>query len=142
VRDLRGDVLDRLRSHTALTDRLEQVDSIDDGTDVIVPSPFLGDGDQDAALSVAVITGSSTRENLQERKNMTVQTELRVRSQTLKARGVVWHDELLDEVGAVLTTQVGGWTALGETGGTPEPLWDESLNKYRSVQRFDIESWG
>lgn len=149
VRELRADILGRLRGHVPLTDRLEAVDGVTEGTEVIAPAPWLGmqhrsdTADPPAvALAVTVVTASSARENLQERTRMVVQTDLQIRTEALRGQGLAWHDETLDEVAAVLTAHTAGWTAQGATGGTPEPLWEDQRNRYRSVQRFDIMSWG
>lgn len=150
VRDLRGSVLTRLRNHTALTDRLEAADGVDAGGEMIVPA-FTAqrwhDDDTapdppDVAVAVTVVTGSSARENRQERVNLTVQTSLQIRRRALAANGVAWVDEIRDELAAILTSHVDGWTAQGETGGTPEPLWDDSINRYVSAQRFDMQRFG
>lgn len=149
ILDLRDHYLAELRSHTPLGIRLEEVSSIDDGTDVIVPSSSVDIQHRsdsleppDAVIGLMAVTGSSNRENRQERKSHVVQTDFQVRSETMRARGPAWHDEILDEIAAVMTSQYDGWRAMGATGGTPEPLWDDSLNRFRSVSRFDIEHWG
>jgi len=149
MRDLRGHYLDELRGHAPLTDRLEAVASIDDGADAVLPSSAVdvqhrADGAEppDAVLAVAAITENSDRENRQERKNHTVQTDLQLRSETMRARGAPWLDEVLDEIAAVMTSHYQGWTARGATGGTPEPLWSDKIRRYRSVRRFDVMQWG
>lgn len=149
IRDLRDHYLDELHSHPPLVSRLEEVSSIDDGTDVIVPSSSVDIQHRsdsleppDAVIGLMAVTGSSNRENRQERKSHVVQTDFQVRSETMRARGPAWHDEIVDEIAAVMTSQYDGWRAMGATGGTPEPLWDDSLNRFRSVSRFDVEHWG
>lgn len=149
LRDLREHALTELRTHAPLTDRLERVASIDDGADKIMPAFALDvqhreDGVEppDAAVAISSITESSARENRQERKRHVVQADFQIRSQTLKAQGSAWHDEIRDEISAVATTQFEGWYAMGISQGTPEPLWDDDLNRYRSVTRYDIEHWG
>lgn len=149
LRDLRETLLARLRSHGPLIARLEQVETVDDGTSVIMPAPILdiqhrsgGTAPPDIALALMAVTASSIRENRQERKNHTVQTDIQIRERTLKRQGVAWLDDLHDESAAIITSHDHEWTALGATGGTPEPLWDESLNRYRSVARYDLEHWG
>ncbi|WP_323192417.1 hypothetical protein [Halostella sp. PRR32] len=152
VRDLRSLTLQRLRNHSPLTDRLAYVASVSDGADVIMPA-FTADKRRrddgapdppDITATVSVVTGSSTRLNRQERVNLTVQVGLEMTADTLGTRqdghtlGLAWHDALRDGVSAVMTAQVAEWEAGGETGGTPEPLWDDSINRYRSVQRFDV----
>jgi len=155
VRDLRTSVLDRLRGHAPLTDRLEYVESITHGVDVIVPSFTTekwrrddGAADPpDVVVPVMIVTGSSTRENRKERINLTVQVGIEMTANTLGTRqdgnnlDLAWHDALRDEVSAVLTAHVSEWHADGETGGTPEPLWDDSISRYRSVQRFDVSRY-
>lgn len=148
VRDLRGSVLSRLRGHSQLAALLER--AVDNAGDVIVPAATADMWHRDdqtadppaVALAVSAVTGSSARENRQERKSLVIQTDLQIQAAALRQEGLPWNDEILDEVSAVLTSHAAGWTARGESGGTPEPLWDEDLNRYRSVQRFDIESWG
>lgn len=148
LRDLRAEFLTQLRGHTPLTDLLERVSSIDDGTDVILPAFALdiqhreGGDPPDVAIALSSITESSNRENHQERKRHVLQSDFQVRSATLKAHGPAWHDEVRDEIAAVATTQYEGWYALGISQGTPEPLWNDDLNRYQSVTRFDIEHWG
>lgn len=149
LRDLRGEFLGVLRGHTPLTDRLERVSSIDDGTDVILPAFALDlqhrqDGVEppDAAVAISSITESSNRENHQERKRHVLQADFQVRSATLRAHGPAWHDEIRDEIAAVATTQHKGWYALGISQGTPEPLWNDEIGRYQSVTRFDVEHWG
>lgn len=156
IGDLRSDVLERLRTHTELTDLLEQVDGVTDASaaelpDMVIMPAFLPSlmadttdlpDPPDVAVAVSLVTGSSARENAQERKSHTVQADSQLRPETLREQGLAWHDEVLDEISAVLTSHVGPWIAQGETGGTPEPLWDDDKNRYRSVQRFDIEHWG
>lgn len=146
VRDLRAAALGWLQGHAPLTDRLEQVASITDGTAVIVAAPLLQmwhddgtDDPPDAAIGVKAVTSSSTRENMAETKSMTLQADLQVRSPTLESQGLAWHDEIVDEISAVLTTHHPPWSADGETGGTPEALWDDQRNRYRSVRRFDYQ---
>lgn len=149
IRALRAHYLTELRTHTPLITRLEAVESIDDGSDTIVPA-FAVDIQHhpenteppDAVVALSAVTKSSTRENRQERKIHVVQTDVQIRSETMRRHGLAWHDALLDEIAAVLTSQYDGWTARGITGGTPEPLWDDALNRYRSVSRFDVEQWG
>lgn len=147
--DLRGSVLSRLREHSPLTDLLEAAETIDNGTEVIMPASVLdiqhrtdGASPPDVALGISVVTSSSNRENRQERKNHVVQADLQLRDRALKRQGPAWIDDISDEIAAVLTAHADGWVASGVTGGTNEPLWDEDLNRYRSVQRFDIEHWG
>lgn len=149
VHDLRGNLLGRLRGHAPLTDRLEAVGSIDDGADVIVPNPLLDrrhrsqDAEPpDAALALMIVTGSSERENRQERKRLVVQADVQVREATLGRRGLAWMDEIGDEVSAVVTSHDDGWVARGADGGTPDPLWDGNINRYRLVSRYTVESWG
>lgn len=152
VRELRSLTLQRLQDHAPLTDRLAYVGTVTDGADVIQPS-FTTDKRRrddgapdppDVVVTVMVVTGSSTRANRQERVNLTVQVGIEMTADTLGTRqdgndlDLAWHDELRDEISAVMTSQVAGWEAGGETGGTPEPLWDDSINRYRSVQRFDV----
>jgi hypothetical protein len=155
VRDLRSLTLQRLRDHAPLTDRLAYIASVTDGSDVIMPS-FTTDKRRrddgapdppDVAVTVSVVTDSSQRVNRQERVNLTIQIGLEMTASTLGTRqdgndlDLAWHDELRDEISAVMTTQVENWEAGGETGGTPEPLWDESINRYRSIQRFDVSRY-
>lgn len=149
MRDLRGHLLSKLRAHDPLTDRLELVESIGDGADVILPAFALDIQHREdnaeppaAAIGLSSIAESSDRENKQERKRHVVQSDFQIRTETMKAQGPAWHDEVIDEISAIITTQYDGWTAIGATGGTPEPLWDGDINRYRSVQRFDIEHWG
>ncbi|MFC6766015.1 hypothetical protein [Natrinema soli] len=149
VGDLRESVIDRLRSHTELVTLLEQTDDVDDATDVINPSFRLRIQNQSddletpgVAIGVGVITGSSERENHHERKRLVVQTTIQLREQTFKRQGDAWLDDVRDEVSAVLTTHASPWIARGESGGTFEPLWDENINRYASVQQFDIQNFG
>lgn len=149
ILDLRGHYLTALRTHTPLVTRLEEVSSIDDGTDVIVPASSIDIQHRDdalsppdAAIAVSAVTGSSDRVNIQERKRHVVQTDFQVRSETLRSRGPAWHDEIIDEIAAVMTSQYDGWIARGETGGTPEPAWDDEINRFKSVKRFDVEHYG
>lgn len=150
VRELRGLTLQRLQNHDELVALLEGV--VDDASTVILPSfvmsRFRNDDaapdPPDTALAVSVVTGSSSRRNLKEDVNLTVQIEHEFRSGLAPVVGgdpvgvLPWHDRIGDEISAVMTTQVAGWEAEGETGGTPEPLWDDGRNRYRSVKRFDI----
>lgn len=149
IRDLREHYLAELRSHAPLVSRLEEVSSIDDGTDVIEPASSVDIQHRsdaleppDAVVALMAVTGSSDRENLQARKNHVVQMDFQIRSETMRARGPAWLDEIVDEIAAVMTSQYDGWRALGVTGGTPEALWDDNLNRFRSVTRFDVEHWG
>jgi len=149
LRDLRDNVLDKLHNHTALTDHIERAAGVDDATGVIRASPRLdmwhrSDGMEppDVAVGIKAVTENSSRENRQERKLHVVQSDLQMREDALRTQGVAWPDDINDEIGAVLTSHDVGWTAGGATGGTPEPLWDEDLNRYRSVTRYDIEHWG
>lgn len=149
IRDLREHSLEELQSHTPLVTRLEEVSSIDDGTDKIVPASALDIQHRsdaleppDAAIALSAVTGSSNRVNIQERKSHVVQTDFQVRSETMRARGPAWHDEIIDEIAAVMTSQYDGWRAMGVTGGTPEPAWDDQLNRFRSVARFDVGHYG
>lgn len=149
IRDLREHYLTELRAHTPLTTQLEAVDSIEDGTDAIMPASALDVQHRadtveppDAAIALMAVTGSSNRENRQARKNHVVQTDFQIRSETMRAQGPAWLDATLDEIAAVMTSHYDGWRALGVTGGTPEPLFDDSINRFRSVNRFDIEHWG
>lgn len=149
VRDLRGNLLRRLRDHAPLTDLLAEADGVADGSDVIVPDPMLridhrrdGRDPPSAALAVMIVTGSSERENRQSRVSLVVQTRLECREQVLDDRGLPWLDTTADEVAAVVTSHADGWTALGASGGTPDPLWDGETNRYNLASRFDVESWG
>lgn len=149
IRDLREHYLAELRSHTPLATRLEEVSSIDDGADIIMPASALdvqhrSDNVEppDAAIALMAVTGSSDRENRQARKNHVAQTDFQIRSESMRAQGPAWHDSVIDEIAAVMTSQYDGWRALGVTGGTPEALWDDNLNRFRSVTRFDVEHWG
>ena len=154
VRELRGLTLQRLQSHDELVALLEGV--VDDATAVILPSFSMSRYRNDdtapdppeTALAVSVVTGSSSRRNLKEDVNLTVQVEHEFRANVRPSPGGVslgvlpWHDRIADEISAVMTTQVAGWEAEGETGGTPEPLWDDDRNRYRSVKRFAIGGYG
>lgn len=149
LRDLREHCLGELRSHTPLTDLLERVDSIDDGADKIVPAFALDiqhrtDGLEppDAAIAISAITESSNRENHQERKRHVVQADFQVRSQTLRAHAEAWHDDVRDEISAVLTSHHPNWYGMGISQGTPEPLWNDDIGRYQSVTRYDREHWG
>jgi hypothetical protein len=149
TRALRGVLLDRLQEHAPLVSRLERVATIDDGTTAIVPSPMLGkshrtsEGDPpDVAVAVGLVTGSSDRENRQERKRLIVQIEIELRERALDAQGLAWLDELMDEASAVATAHGDGFRALGASGGTPEPIWDPERGRYVLVSRYDFESWG
>ena len=150
VRELRGLTLQRLQSHDELVALLEGV--VDDATAVILPSFVMKqyrndeskDDPPDTALAVSVVTASSSRRNLKEDLNLTVQVEHEFRANITPVVGgeplglLPWHDRIADEISAVMTTQVAGWEAEGQTGGTPEPPWDDDRNRYRSVNRFDI----
>ena len=144
-RDLRGLTLDRLRNQTDLTNLLAQV--VETPSDVIVPAFTLkrwrhdqqAPDPPDAAIAVSVVTGSSDRLNRLEEKNMVVQVELEFREGIKPDIGVLpWCDAVVDEISAVMTAHPDGWTAVGETGGTPEPLWDDARNRYVMAKRFDI----
>lgn len=148
VRDLRGMVLVRLRDHQPLVDLLGRATGADMTRVVVpaaIPSLYRRDPDSpappDVAIAVSVVTGSSQRENAQERVNLVAQTDVQLTPGALLENGLAWHDEVLDEVSAVLTEHEGIWRAMGESGGTPEPLWDEDVDRYRSVQRFDVQRW-
>jgi len=142
----RSVALDRLQSHTPLTGLLEQVDGVGvgEGADYIMPSsrPRLLDESLPVAVLVSVVTESSERLNNHERVNATLQTDLRMTEPTLRDQWLKWHDEVRDEISAVLTRNGEDFTAGGETGGTPEPLWNEDINKYQTVQRFDVSRFG
>lgn len=79
VRELRGLTLQRLQSHDELVALLEGV--VDDATAVILPSFSMSRYRNDdtapdppeTALAVSVVTGSSSRRNLKEDVNLTVQ---------------------------------------------------------------------
>lgn len=149
LRDLRGQYLTELRGHAPLTDLLERVDSVDDGATIILPAFSVDIQHQmdaleppEVAIAISAITESSNRENHQERKRHVLQADFQVRSQTLRERGSAWHDEIRDEIAAVATTQYAGWYAMGISQGTPEPLWNDDLNRYQSVTRYDVEHWG
>lgn len=149
VRDLRGAVLARLRDHAPLTDRLELVESVTDGGDAVMPAFALdvqhrSDGVEppDVALAVMAVTGSSDRENMQERKNHVVQTKLQLRAEAMRNRGGPWADAVLSEIAAVLTSHRDPFVARGQTGGSPDPTWNDQKRRYEMVQRFDIMHWG
>lgn len=154
VRELRGLTLQRLQSHAELVALLEGV--VDDASTAIKPAFAMTQYRNDdskpdppkTAIAVSVVTGSSSRRNLKEDVNLTVQIEHEFRANVRPSIGgeplglLPWHDRIADEISAVMTTQVEGWQAEGETGGTPEPLWDGDRNRYRSVKRFDISGYG
>lgn len=142
LKDLRSTVLDALEGHADLTTRLEQLDTIDDGTEVIVPAFIAKQWDEpgetppDAFVAISAVTSSSTRINIPDEKMFTVQTVLELTKDGLLGKGIAWHDEVLDEMAAVLTRHRPNYSAQGLTGGTPEPLWDDDVRRYRSAQRF------
>lgn len=145
VRDLSLEILDRLRTHAPLTDRLEQRGDIADGTDVIMPA-FAAerwhhddtDDPPSVGLAVKTVTGSSNRRNLMEAKDFTVQVAVELSRNAFRQQGPVWIWEVLDEIEAVVTRHTPGWVADGVTGGTPEPIWDDQRGRYRAVVRFDM----
>ena len=150
--DLRVRILDRLRDRVSLTDELANAPGIDDGSDAIVPAfvanrEFDPDEDTDppgVRVAVSLVTESSTRENHAEEKSMTVQAVVNIRGGVLGSvhdgslLNIAWHDRIVDEIAGELTTHDPPWRAGGQTGGTPEPLWDADNNRYRSPLRFDI----
>lgn len=148
-RDLRGLTLQRLKDHTELTDLLSEV--VDSPTDVIVPRftvrKWRNDNQApdppDAAIAVMMVTEFSDRRNRQEYVNQTVQVELEFRPGIKPSIGTLpWADAVGDEIEAVMTSHVEGWTAEGATGGTPEPLWNDERNRYVVAKRFDISRFG
>lgn len=146
VRDLSLEILDRLRGHAPLTDRLEQRNDIADGTDVIMPAyaaeRWHHDDDNlnppSVGLAVSTVTASSNRENFMEAKAFTIQVAVEFSRNAFRQQGPVWIWEVLDEIEAVVTRHTPGWVADGVTGGTPEPLWDDDRGRYRAVVRFDM----
>lgn len=156
VYDLRRRVVERLNNHDPLVQLLEVV--VDDASDVIVPKTrnlrWYNDDDTlqreppEAALAVSVVTSSSDRENAQERKFFAVQTETELAFNADKSLAdenygmTPWFDQIRDEVSAVMTAHDDGWTAQGETGGTPEPLTRQDRNRYAVVQRFNVMKFG
>lgn len=138
-----------LRSHRPLTDRLEDVESVDTGAAVIMPSIALSRRHRsdsaeppDIALAVEPFSGTVRRENRQTRKNHAGQTDLQIREQTLNRHGGPWVHEIHDEIVAVLTEHREGWYNASVSGGTEEPEWDEDLNRWHQVARFNITHWG
>jgi len=149
TRDLRGELLSRLRGHAPLTDRFERVAGVDDGASVIVPSPALdrshrttGGEPPGVALGVRVVAESSDRENRQERVRLIGQFAVEFRERALDANGVAWLDEINDEIGAIATAHTEAFRALGATGGTPDPVWDDDRDRYVTASRYDFERWG
>jgi len=138
--------LTRLQSHTPLTNRLENPSSIDTGADVIVPTPYLqkqhldDEEPPDVAVAVSVVVSDSERRNNQDDISIEIQTDLQIRKVTLFVEGLAWHDEIADEISSIMTEHEAGWHAGGETGGTVEPLWDDDIRRYRTAQRFAVES--
>lgn len=144
VKSLRSTVLDALEAHSPLVDRLEELDSIDPAADVIVAAPHAkrwdepGESEPDGFVAISIATSSSSRINIPEEKTFTVQAVLELTKDGFLTQGLAWHDEVLDEIAAVLTRHRPDYSARGQTGGTPEPLWDDEVNRYRSAQRFDF----
>ena len=147
-RDLRGLTLQRLRDHTPLVDHLRDVG---EDASVIVPRftvrKWRNDDNApdppDAAIAVMMVTEFSDRRNRQEYVNQTVQVELEFRPGVKPSIGVLpWADAVGDEIEAVMTSHVEGWTAEGATGGTPEPLWNDERNRYVLAKRFDVSRFG
>lgn len=149
VRDLTVDMLGWLRDHQPLTDRLELVDSVDDGASVIMPAIDINAqhrsdrGDPpDVAVGVDPFSGTASRENRQTRKTHTGQTDLQIRERTLNRHGGVWVHEIHDEIVAVLTEHREGWYTASVAGSSEEPKWDENINRWRQIATFNITSWG
>ena len=149
--DLRVRILERLRGRDSLTAELAKAPGIDDGADAIQPAYLTerefepGDGQPPAVrVAVSLVTESSTRDNHAEEKSMTVQAVVNIRADVLGSThdgallNIGWHDRIVDELEAELTTHDPPWRARGATGGTPEPLFDGETDRYRSPLRFDI----
>jgi len=136
----RSVALDRLQGHAPLTDRLEQVDGVSDGAEQIMPAsqPEILDDSPPVAILVSIVTDSSTRLNNHERVNATLQTDFRMTKPVLRNQWLKWYDEVRDEISSEMTRHGEDFHAEGATGGVPEPLWNEDINKYQTVQRFDV----
>lgn len=147
---IRGAALAQLRGHQPLLDLLEQSADVPagDAPTRIVAAPDLSvlhqSQSSDApgvAIGVANVTGSSQRMNAHAEKNFVVQCGLQLREQVMKSQGVAWMDRILDEQSAVMTEHIPEWQARGTSGSTPEPVWNDKINRYQSICRYDVRRW-
>jgi hypothetical protein len=146
--DLAGDVLGWLSAHEPLTDRLEYVDGIDDGTTVIMPHRTTNVRRRRASgelpgvvVAVRLPPGSSNRENRQERTFQAIRVIVEVRERAFDGLGTAWGHEVLDEIKAVLTTHHEGWLAPGLSGGQSFQ-WNDQIDREVAVVQCEIQSWG
>ncbi|EMA38472.1 hypothetical protein [Halococcus hamelinensis] len=135
VADLRPAMLGWLRDHRPLTERLEWIDSVEDGADAIRPPRYLqrardADGDApDIVLTVEVWTPNVTRANSETQRTHSGQVVLSLRYGVSEHLPGQWGDEVRAEIAACLTRYREGWYAPTVTGGDTELQPVDEINR-------------
>lgn len=145
IRELRGEILSRLSSDDTLTQLLEQADSVDDGSDVIVPAfvsrawheDASADDPPDVVVHVMIRTETEEPRNLRTEASFNVQIGFEYRPSVGRSQLTTWPDDVLDAISAVGNDRVSGWYWDGETGGV-DPTFDDQINRFIAGKTFEI----
>lgn len=132
--DLLADVVERLRADGAVTAELP------DGANDIHPGPLVADRDPDVALIVRLISGSATRRGRRTQSGRLVQVVLQASATHFETQPTRWPFDIFDAVEDSLEGLGGGGRAPDGRGGSIEPQFDPSEQRYLADATFRFQT--